>query len=323
MATATWAAGSWREAFPVASGYMRRHLIVLRPNDDLLPAINRLLRANVSGAPVVDESGTYQGVLSEKGSMASLTGMIELAGEVGMHGVRAGEFMTRDLWTVSPGDDVFETIDGLLSREISGAPVLDDRGRFLGIFSEKTAMRALVSALHESLPGSTVEHYMNVDRNRVISGDDLLLDVAHKFQVTPYRRLPILDRNDRLVGQVSRRDVLRAEHRMAAEVMPRKSDPQIGQRLSVLSQQMEVGHWIDVDALTAKPNSDMLAIAQTFLNSPYRRLPVLDEDHHLCGMISRRDLLCQAAKILRPAVRTYQADPLYLSGNDTHCPEFS
>jgi CBS-domain-containing membrane protein len=69
---------------------------------------------------------------------------------------------------------------------------------------------------------------------------------------------------------------------------------------------------MDVHAQTATPEDDMLAIAQVFLNSPYRRLPILDGDR-LVGQVSRRDLLETAAAILRPQPQRHTAQTLYLS----------
>ena len=50
---------------------------------------------------------------------------------------------------------------------------------------------------------------MDKDRQRIISEDLDLMSIAQIFLDTPYRRLPVL-REDTLIGQVSRRDVIRA-----------------------------------------------------------------------------------------------------------------
>ena len=54
--------------------------------------------------------------------------------------------MVRKLVTLTPESDVFEAIGQLLKNRISGAPVVDPEGNFLGIFSEKTSMQVLISA---------------------------------------------------------------------------------------------------------------------------------------------------------------------------------
>jgi predicted transcriptional regulator len=47
-----------------------------------------------------------------------------------------------------------------------------------------------------------------------ISVDQNILDVAMVFVSSPYKRLLVMDKNNKLVGQISRRDVLRAIHKL-------------------------------------------------------------------------------------------------------------
>lgn len=293
-----------------AEDFMRRNLVTLTPESNLLDGVTRLLRDNISGAPVVDDEGNYVGVFSEKCSINALTKTVETANEAKLHVPRVREFMTCSLVTLSPQYDVFDAIDHLLSRRISGAPVVDADGNYQGIFSEKTAMRVLVAAIYDQLPGTNVASYMNLDRNRIIDDEDSLLDVAHKFQETPYRRLPILH-GEKLAGQVSRRDVLRAEQRVAHEVKLRSQREGADPKLAG-DDQKSVGDYMDCNALTAKPSTDMLSIAQMFLNSPYRRLPILDSGK-LVGQVSRRDVLTAAAEALQPKTCRQTAEPLYVT----------
>jgi predicted transcriptional regulator len=295
----------------VAQDFMRRKLITLSSDANVIDGVARLLKDNISGAPVVDDKGKYLGVFSEKCCMNALTEPVEVADEVGIPVARVREFMTCKLTTLTPEVDVFDAIDHILRQRISGAPVVDADGKYLGIFSEKTAMRVLVAAVYDQLPGTNVGSYMNLDRNRLISDEDTLLDVAHKFQQTPYRRLPVLY-GEKLGGQVSRRDVLRAEHRLAIEVAERSRKPNADPKFIEAAKPKNVGQYMDQDALTTGPNTDLLSIAQMFLNSPYRRLPIV-ESGKLVGQVSRRDLLEATAASLRPKPRRYGAEPLYLS----------
>ncbi len=172
-------------------------------------------------------------------------------------------------------------------------------------------MRALISAVHDQVPGTRLDAYMNTDGKRIIQDDDRLVDIAHKFQQTPYRRLPVLF-GEKLGGQVSRRDVLRAEYRLVKEVQSRAQRSDANEQLRSLARPNHVGQYMDTEALTTSPEKDMLSIAQMFLNSPYRRLPILD-GNRLVGQVSRRDLLGAAAEILRPVPHRHRAETLYLS----------
>lgn len=307
-----------RSVVQSASEIMRRKLVTLSPADDLFDAVGRLLHDNISGSPVVDQDGNYLGVFSEKSCITALTQIIEAARDLGLHHVRVREFMTAKLTTLDGSLDVFDAIDHLLSKRISGAPVIDPNGNFRGIFSEKTAMRVLSAALHDGLPGSKVEDYMNVDRNRIIDESDLLIDIAHRFLETPYRRLPVL-RGEKLVGQVSRRDVLHAEHRLAAEVQSRANHNDISDEVRMIVARRKVADFMDEHAMTAAPTTDLLGVTQIFLNSPYRRLPII-EAGRLVGQISRRDLLAAAARIMGHEKQRRSSETLYLSGTDLLAP---
>jgi predicted transcriptional regulator len=121
----------------------------------------------------------------------------------------ADEFMTTRLVTLNPDDDALEAIRKLLHHKISGAPVTDADGNYVGVFSEKTSMRFLVDATYSQLPSNKVSAFMDTDTDRIISESTDLLDCMQIFLTTPYRRLPVL-RDNKLVGQISRRDVLNA-----------------------------------------------------------------------------------------------------------------
>ncbi len=125
-----------------------------------------------------------------------------------MSRLTARDFMVTKLVTLRPEMDVIRAVQLLLKSRISGAPVVDKEGNYLGIFSEKCSLNVLLDAAYEQLPSNEVRMFMDTEA-RTISPDTLLLSIAQVFLLTPYRRLPVLDEGQ-LVGQVSRRDVLRA-----------------------------------------------------------------------------------------------------------------
>lgn len=63
----------------------------------------------------------------------------------------ASDIMTRDVVTLSPDMTLEVAAERLVQREISGAPVVDDRGRLLGILSESDILRRLKAIAEESL----------------------------------------------------------------------------------------------------------------------------------------------------------------------------
>lgn len=124
-----------------------------------------------------------------------------------MNQITAQDFMIKKLITLRPDMDVMDAVRMLLKNRISGAPVVDGDGKYLGVFSEKSSMHVLLDAAYEGLPTTEVQAFMSTDA-QTITPDTQLLSIAQVFLLTNYRRLPVLDEDRRLLGQVSRRDVL-------------------------------------------------------------------------------------------------------------------
>lgn len=124
----------------------------------------------------------------------------------------ARDIMVTKLITLRPDMDVFDAIDRLLKHQISGAPVVDGSGGFVGVFSERCSISLLVAANYDGAPTNRIEPFVERDV-ATISPDTDLLTIAERFLNSNQRRLPVLD-GGRLVGQVSRRDVLRAARKL-------------------------------------------------------------------------------------------------------------
>lgn len=126
-----------------------------------------------------------------------------------MPAMTAREMMVRNLITLSPSMDALEALDVLLRHHISGAPVVSDDGKFIGVFSEKSCMRFVVSMAYDGMPSTEVVSLVDADPPTISEETDLLT-IAQTFLTESCRRLPVLDKEGRLRGQISRRDVMRA-----------------------------------------------------------------------------------------------------------------
>lgn len=126
--------------------------------------------------------------------------------------VIARDIMSRKLVTLTPDADVFEAIDTLLRHNISGAPVVDAHGSYVGVFSEHSSISLLVAAAYDGAPTNQIDSFIDRDAE-TISPDTDLLTIAQAFLARQTRRLPVLE-GGRLVGIVSRRDLLRAASRL-------------------------------------------------------------------------------------------------------------
>ena len=117
-------------------------------------------------------------------------------------------YMTGKLVTFHPDMDVLDAIHVLIDQGIAGAPVVDDHGDLIGMLSEIDCMKIALQAGYHGQWGGPVSEYMT-GSVETVDADMNIIDLAQRFLDTSYRRFPVM-KDHRLVGQISRRDGLRA-----------------------------------------------------------------------------------------------------------------
>jgi len=117
-------------------------------------------------------------------------------------------YMATELVSFAPGDDIITAMRMLLERHLSGAPVLDLDGNMVGVLSQKDCLAIVYNTAYHQDWGGQVEQYMS-RKVEHIDADCSILEAAEKFLHSSFRRFPVL-RDGRLVGQISRHDIMRA-----------------------------------------------------------------------------------------------------------------
>jgi len=122
--------------------------------------------------------------------------------------ITVADYMSKRLVTLTKDNDVVDAVKKLLDHKITGAPVVDQAGRLLGMFSEKDVMNIVLEAAYNQSMTGKVGDYMTKETISV-DAESSIVDLAEKFQQTSVRSFPVFQ-NHELVGIVSRTDVLRA-----------------------------------------------------------------------------------------------------------------
>jgi CBS domain-containing protein len=112
--------------------------------------------------------------------------------------------MTTDVVSVKENIPIYEALDLLSKKRISGLPVVNDQDHIVGILSEKDVLRILIDK--KLGVKKTVRDYMT---REVIcyTEEDSAIDLCSFFIRSNIRRVPIV-REGKLVGIVSRRDIV-------------------------------------------------------------------------------------------------------------------
>lgn len=124
------------------------------------------------------------------------------------------DVMTVGVVTVSPTTPVKEIASLLVGARVSGVPVVDE-GRVVGIVSESDIL-----PVHEGDPGHSVKIAGDVMNPKVVSLIEAMTvtEAARVLQRHRIKRAPVT-RGDRLVGIVTRADLLRPYLRTDSEIL--------------------------------------------------------------------------------------------------------
>lgn len=125
-----------------------------------------------------------------------------------LRSVLVKDWMAANLVTLKPDMDVMDAVVMLVEARIAGAPVVDNHGNLVGMLSEFDCMKVALDSTYHGEWGGRVSEFMTKDVITV-PADMSIVDLSRRFQESRLRRFPVMD-DTRLVGQISRRDVLRA-----------------------------------------------------------------------------------------------------------------
>jgi len=125
------------------------------------------------------------------------------------------EFMDRHVQTISPEANIMEAVDFLMQKRVTGALVANAKAELVGILTEYDCLRLLTHGdKRGEAPQGKVKDYMTREVQTIPPSMDIYY-CAGLFTNVSFRRFPVVE-NGRLVGAITRFDLLRAVHRYLA-----------------------------------------------------------------------------------------------------------
>jgi CBS domain-containing protein len=164
--------------------------------------------------------------------------------------MRAHQIMTRPVITVTPETTIVEAANTMLQRHVSGLPVTDATGKLAGIISEGDFIRRGEIGTQRKRgrflkfilgPGQAATDFVHEHGRKVaeimtrqpltITEDAALEEIVELMEKNNVKRLPVM-RGDKIVGIVSRANLLQAVASLAREVPdPTADDDHIRNRV--------------------------------------------------------------------------------------------
>jgi len=142
--------------------------------------------------------------------------------------------MSKNVITISPEDSISDAIEKMAKNNISGLIVVEEE-KVVGVISESDVLRVFKSEIPEisTSTNATLSIFLilekgikainemkkigklkvkNLMSKRVfyVKPEDTILEAARIMSKKDVRRLPVIDENGKLVGVISRTDILRA-----------------------------------------------------------------------------------------------------------------
>jgi len=244
-------------------------IVTIHRDSSVYQAIALMAKNNVTGLPVVDDSGLV-GIISEKDVLKLLYDTEFVAGSV-------ADYMVENVVTFDEEDNLTEICDCLINNSFRRVPILHN-GKLAAIITRADLIRA---GQHKFRP-----HHANgsAPRPNVLIAADIMkcglltvkrytpiyqaMDIIAKRNITG---LPVIDDNLNLLGIISEKDMLKLLYDPAAK-------PGF------------VRDFMTEDVITFDTDDCLFEICHCLINNNFRRVPILDHGK-LTGIISRTDIM--------------------------------
>jgi len=240
------------------------------------------------------------------------------------------DVMSREVHKVQANTPLAEAVELLLDKVYRALPVVDKEGRIIGILTDGDLLDRVdllaVSSVQKELNEAEIAQELHRLRQTgqmvgecmtpdpiTVTDDTTIAQAVNVMVEHNIKRLPVVDARRKLVGMVSRVDVLRALAQPPVAESPRKSPPP--------GQHVRVGEVMMTNVPTVKLDASLAEIVSLLVSHAQRRVIVVDEQRRVVGIITDGDLIKRATAeerrgIIQSLTRRLplsQADSLHLS----------
>lgn len=136
--------------------------------------------------------------------------------------------MVREVVSIRPDISARMALEFLFQHQISGLPVIDETEKLVGMFTEKDVLSFVLPSYIEKVgrfiyqddPKSTKKKFIELDTVKVqqimrkdvvtTTEDTSLCEVARIMLTQKARRLPVLNKDGKVIGIIARCDVVKA-----------------------------------------------------------------------------------------------------------------
>jgi CBS domain-containing protein len=209
----------------------------------------------------------------------------------------------------------------LLDKLFKAVPVVDDRRHVVGIVTEDDLLGRAGMPAHLAVAGRLEkedlrEFLSRVSRDKMtrdimtqtvytVRDNEALGYVVQQMVERDLTRCPVVDAENRLVGMVSRLDILRVVAGNGGGEQEQALAPKPGQTIGEIMTPTVPSVYI---------NDDLVDVLQQMLKTNIRYVVVLDEEQRAAGVITEGDLVARVAPVMRRRMLRAIADRVMGTG---------
>jgi CBS domain-containing protein len=257
---------------------MTKHLMTLRDTDSIAHAHQILLWSGFRHLPVL-AAGRLVGIVSDRDLLRFAADPAALTAATSVT-----EVMTELVETVTPQTTVTEASARMAAGRIDALPVIDPQGALVGLITSTDVLAERGRLVHKG-SNHGVPTVVEVMRTSIatLTPDTSLVEAVSVFARAPFRHLPVVDRERRLVGIVSDRDV---RTRIGDPVRVLLDEEAVGVEVGETVESVMSEH-----PIALRTDASILELADTLIEERIGAVPIVDGDDRLAGIASYIDVL--------------------------------
>jgi len=296
------------------SDLMSREVRAMTPDTPLAKAVELLLSQDYRALPVVDDERRVVGILTD-GDILHRAGLLPIsaqqaltASELYHHlammrraNMTVGHVMSAPVITVRATTSAAQAVRQMVEHDIKRLPVVDEKGRLLGIVSRLDLFRVMAQPPVAETPRQPLPPGSHVTVGEVmmrqvptVRTDAPLAEVVDLIVSTAQRRVVVVDEAQRVEGIITDGDLLKraTEAERGGLFQALASRAPVGEQQGVIRlQQRTAGDLMTPQPVRVQPDTPLLDALQLLLEHRIKRLPVVDEEGRLVGLLGRGGVL--------------------------------
>ena len=297
---------------------MSTNVVTVKPETPIAEVVTLLLRRGYRSVPVVEEdSGRLLGIITDGDLLnrANLPARLDLQAELATEQLQqqlaglqaltetAADIMTQPVTSVKAGEPVRQAVVRMVEHGLKRLPVVDEDGRLAGWISRVDVLRtieyhqpqAAAPLPHAPRRGTTVADLMYLDAPTV-GPQARLEEILQALESSRRRRVVVVDGDRRVLGLITDGDLLRRSrpaHRpgLLSRLRNLVTGPPAGAAIRLLDATETAADLMTTPVITITRETTLAEALRLMLQHQIKRLPVVDDDGRLHGLLGRASLL--------------------------------